>query len=74
MKEDMQDKWQDAMRMVVIIESRIFVMTLFQAKLSTSSGSGVDAANIMLAQLRAQNPRRKKASVVTPPPGEEYQL
>ena len=52
----------------------LFVMTLFQAKLSTSSGSGVDAANIMLAQLRAQNPRRKKASVMTPPPGEEYQL
>ena len=46
--------------------SKSFERNVFKAK--NSSGGGVDAANIMLAQLNAQKPIKKKNSVEKPSP------
>jgi len=51
MNEDMQMKWKNAMEL---------------AKQSTG-GSGVDAANVMISQLRAQKAVKKKSSTAAPP-------
>ena len=40
-----------------------------QAKKQSTSGSGVDAANVMLSQLRAQKAVKKKSVVSSPSPG-----
>ena len=67
MNPDVQEKWQKARQLV---RSFSTVATYFSRqyfiKAKNSSGGGVDAANIMLAQLNAQKPIKKKTSQEMP--------
>ena len=71
MKPDVQQKWQKARELVrshCLLWSPQPLTHIIQAK--NSSGSGVDAANVMLAQLNAQKTVKKKISPApAPPPG-----
>ena len=71
MKPDVQQKWQKARELVrshCLLWSHQPLTHIIQAK--NSSGSGVDAANVMLAQLNAQKTVKKKISPApAPPPG-----
>ena len=71
MKPDVQQKWQKARELVrsqCLFWSHQPLTHIIQAK--NSSGSGVDAANVMLAQLNAQKTVKKKISPApAPPPG-----
>ena len=64
MNPDVQEKWQKARQLVRShsIWSNTFEILIFFIKAKNSSGGGVDAANIMLAQLNAQKPVKKKTS------------
>ena len=72
MKPDVQQKWQKARELVrsqcLFWSPQPLTYNIIQAK--NSSGSGVDAANVMLAQLNAQKTVKKKISPApAPPPG-----
>ena len=73
MKPDVQQKWQKARELVrshwsAQVTPAMPLTHIIQAK--NSSGSGVDAANVMLAQLNAQKTVKKKISPApAPQPG-----